>query len=374
MCGIIGMFQKEGQEDPREWVVDQYQEQHTRGKEGFGIVKINKDGEYEVKRSTEGAKFMFDLHQTPVQSMLVHHRMPTSSPNYLGQTHPIMVENGSLNHKYLVVHNGVINNEEELKKKHEDELGFQYTTAIQVKSAYNTSWQDKFNDSESLAIEVARFIENQTDEIGATGSAAFIALQIERETDKVLAVFFGRNYANPLHMAFTRGVLKLSSEGIGEDIKPDTLYSWDFENTKLKKRKLHFATAPLPKHTVGFYPKTSSTPVYNSVKEKYSNWSDDEARYAHNHSNDELMKDIPWDKGLDEDEQLEMIIDEGLSEIELFLEEFRTQLYTKDTSEDIDTKGLTDVLKGILDDTVNNVHEFHLDKEKENQQELALTY
>lgn len=365
MCGIIGAFNKDG-ESVNSWIVDQFEEQHSRGKEGFGIVNIKENKEIEVLRSTEPAKFMFDLHKEEHSMMLVHHRMPTSSPNYLGQTHPILVDNGSLNHKYLVVHNGVINNSDELKDHHEKELGFIYSTAIEVKSTYGVSWQEKYNDSESLAIEVARFIEDQSEEVGALGSAAFIAIQIDKETNKAIQVFFGRNMSNPLHMSFTRGKLRLSSEGEGENIKEDTLYSWDFESPKLKKRKLHFAIAAPKPAVVGFTPRYNSTPVYSHthIKSEFeSKWEREE------YEEDTMMYGnstyIPRDLPLDEDEQLEMIIDEGRSELEMFLDEFYAQLYNRETSEDTDVEGFTRVLRGILEDTAKNAHQFHLDKEKE---------
>ncbi len=235
-----------------EEVVNQFEEQHGRGTQGFGIIDINKDGSYTVHRATEGAKFMFDLHKQESSCMIVHHRTPTSSPNYLNQTHPILVDNGSLTHKYLVIHNGCINNSTELKKKHE-ELGFVYTTADLFTDKYSPKGFEKYNDSESLAIEAARFIEKQTERIGAYGSAAFIAVQIDKAQDKVIKIFFGRNEGNPLNMSFSNGKLRLSSEGEGENIKEFMLYSWDFKG-KIQKKKLPFAIAPVYQ-PIGFQAK-----------------------------------------------------------------------------------------------------------------------
>jgi hypothetical protein len=157
--------------------------------------------------------------------MLVHHRQPTASLNSLDQTHPILVANDCLEHDYLVVHNGVLHNDDELKKKHEG-LGFEYLTAYD-EIQYSGTVIPKFNDSECVAIETARYIENHVTEADIDGSCAFVALQIDKKTQKVLRVFFGRNDRNPLNLDQEGTTLCLSSEGKGDNIKPDILYSFE---------------------------------------------------------------------------------------------------------------------------------------------------
>jgi predicted glutamine amidotransferase len=162
--------------------------------------------------------------------IMLHHRMPTSSENKISQTHPILVNNGSLKHKYLVVHNGVINNEDEMREKHMNQLGFVYTT-----DRTTDTGKEEFNDSEALAIEVARFVEKQTSKIESIGSAAFIAYEIDKKTNKLLNVHFCRN-SSPLKLSMTRNKIRLSSEGEGEDVKENTMYSFSIKDFKLKKR------------------------------------------------------------------------------------------------------------------------------------------
>ena len=231
ICGIISCFYT-GKE-PRavnEWVINQYEDQYKRGQEGFGIITIDDNKKVKVERACEPIKFLINLNQEQAQHIIVHHRMPTSSDNKIAQTHPIAVDNGSLKHKYLIVHNGIIRNEDELKAAHEA-LGFVYTT--------DDAAEFKFNDSESLAIELARYIENQTKEIDIQGSFAFVALQVDKKTDKAVKLFFGRDDINPLKIAKTRNQMMLSSEGPGEDVKEFTLYNCALEGKmELHKRKL----------------------------------------------------------------------------------------------------------------------------------------
>lgn len=240
MCGIIGAFSTKNKAVVNSLVVDQYQHQYARGQRGFGVVGIDKHKKIVVKRACEPTKFMFDLHHKNFPFMIAHHRMPTSSENILSQTHPIHVSNPGLDYDYLVVHNGVIGNTEELKKKHE-ELGFQYSTEHYVEN-YSKTVTCKFNDSECLAIEIARFLDGDEKIIGTRGAAAFIVLQIDKETHKVKKLHFGRNNTNPLNMYKTRGLLFLSSEGKGDNLTPDIMYSCSLEGEmELSRRTIEWA-------------------------------------------------------------------------------------------------------------------------------------
>lgn len=235
MCGLIAAFHTGKRKDTpvNQFVIDQYEDQHTRGKEGFGIVNITPGKEVSVERATEPVKMMLDLYMKPATMMMFHHRYPTSSDNYLNQTHPLIVEHGSLKHRYLVMHNGVLSNDRELKKKHEEELGFVYRTAYQQTEHY-----ERFNDSEALAIEVARFIEGQTQVMGFSGSAAIFALQCD-ENWIPERFYFGRT-TNPLNMAKSRDYLYLSSEGIGDPVDANKLYSFDVSDPLMKLTNVPF--------------------------------------------------------------------------------------------------------------------------------------
>ena len=210
-----------------DWIINRYEEQHERGSKGFGVVRINPSLTYEVKRACEPAKFLMDIEMKPVQMMIAHHRMPTSTDNYLDQTHPLFVSDKSLKFDYLVIHNGIISNDDELKERHE-KMGLNYRTKYSIESTYNPKTIfEKYNDSETLAIELALYLEGNRDKEGKVqGSAAFIALQINKTTQKIHRVYFARN-SSPLHMAKSRGFIKLSSEGEGDNIKEKRLYSFE---------------------------------------------------------------------------------------------------------------------------------------------------
>lgn len=238
MCGIIGAFNdnKNQKENVNEWVIDTLQNQIDRGEKGFGIIFIDKSLKVIIKRACELTKTMLDLYMNNAKMIILHHRNPTSSANKLSQTHPILVENKSLKYKYYVVHNGIVSNDEDVKKAHK-QLGFEYTTEYE-KRWFSANSDIKFNDSECIAIELARYIEKKTDTMAIIGSAAFIGLQVDKKTNKALNVYFGRNNGCPLNLAASRGKIRLSSEGQGTAITENFLYSFNLKDFKIKKRKM----------------------------------------------------------------------------------------------------------------------------------------
>lgn len=253
MCGLIAAFNTDPKKKNKtektgpvnEFIINQYEDQHGRGTQGFGIIRIDKNQKIEVDRATEPVKFLLDLYQSPSKMIIAHHRMPTSTENKMSQTHPMYVANELLTHSYLVVHNGVVGNAEELKTKHET-LGFKYTTEHTEKyggtyPGYPGRTEVKFNDSEALAIELALFIEGKIHTIGTFSNAAFIIVQIDKTVINASKIFYGRR-GNPLMMSKTRGSLRLSSEGSGNEVEEGHLYSFDVKDAdmKLTKKKLPF--------------------------------------------------------------------------------------------------------------------------------------
>lgn len=235
MCGIIFALNKK-KNPVNQLIINQYEDQFSRGQRGFGIIRINPES-VEIDRATEPYKFLIDLYQKESPAIIAHHRTPTSTENKMSQSHPIVVSNEKLSFDYLFIHNGMIYNAEEIKKEHET-LGFKYTTELEKeteeKSEYSNYYQkSNFNDSESLAIEMVLFIEKKIKEIRTRGSLAFIALQIEKKTQKPLQIFFGRN-DNPLNMFKDKELLFLSSEGIGKAIKESIVFSFKLNDKKMK--------------------------------------------------------------------------------------------------------------------------------------------
>ena len=130
MCGIAAAFHTgEKPINANKWVLDTFENQYERGVKGFGIIGFSEqDRTMNVIRATEPAKFMFDIHTHQFPCLVMHHRQPTSTDNKLDQTHPILVNNGSLKHNYMVIHNGVLHSHKAVHDKHVNELGFVYST------------------------------------------------------------------------------------------------------------------------------------------------------------------------------------------------------------------------------------------------------
>lgn len=200
MCGIFGT-------NKYNKLIKKYNKQRSRGSEGFGVLNINNTGKVEIFRETEEKKFielLGKLKEKKGKFCFVHHRYPTSTKNYKSQTHPILVSSELLDFDYYVMHNGVISNTDDLKEKH-DKLGFDYSTLLTYETKM-TSFMGKsktisydWNDSNSLAVELARFIENDIDDLDSVkGSFAFIVVQVDKKSKKHMKTFVGRNSGNPL--------------------------------------------------------------------------------------------------------------------------------------------------------------------------------
>lgn len=243
MCGIIAGFnsslknkgkQKKKTEKINQFIIDQYQDQCNRGTKGFGIIRITENGTIEIDRATQEMKFMLDLYLKPATMIIAHHRQPTSTDNKMDQTHPILISNPILKYDYYFIHNGIISNDTKLKIKHYD-MGITYSTAYEKEGYYAGSPKTtKFNDSESLGVEIALLIEKKQDFVENTNNAAFITLQIDKKTNKAERVFFGRSgTGSSLNLSKFQGNIKISSEGEGEEVIAETLWSFDPKDPKM---------------------------------------------------------------------------------------------------------------------------------------------
>lgn len=243
MCGIIAVYNKKGLATQQ--VISQYHSQKARGSDGFGFLSIDNGKLLEVKRSTTEDKIKEALKATKSKLIVFHHRFPTSTDNLIEANHPLKVNSDDFKYDYYVIHNGVINNADEMKAKHE-RLGYTYETEIkkisEIRTKHNTYIIEppeiEFNDSESLAIELALYFEGKQNFIGAEGSIAFIALKVNKTTQEVLSIFYGRNQLNPLKLRTKKGSFMLSSEGKGVSIKTDTLY--EMTNNDITEKPLKF--------------------------------------------------------------------------------------------------------------------------------------
>lgn len=240
MCGIVAAFNRK--KNVNEDVLLQFEDQSTRGTNGFGSMLIDETGKFKILRATGQIKAILDVKLNPTKQLIFHHRQPSSSKNKISQTHPIKISSGDLKYDYYIVHNGVIQNDDARKAAHEKDLGYHYSTEAKVDGWYGKS-EIMFNDSECLGYDIARFIEGQTDAIKTIGSAAFIIAQVTKKGQKIRKVFFGRNAGNPLKLEQTEDSIFLSSEGPGEVIEVDRLYSFTPAKQEIYEQEISIKTS-----------------------------------------------------------------------------------------------------------------------------------
>lgn len=255
MCGIIFLKKTDGSY-ARKSVWKRYLTQKSRGMQGYGYISVNKGIMEGVERQRYEVEIEKELKNEVGDTILFHHRYPTSTENMVEATHPIEVSNSSLEYDYYLAHNGIIANADKLKLEHE-RLGFTYTTEIKHKTItrLTTYAVSEFNDSEALAVEMALAVDGKKENMEAKGSIAFVMFQVDKQTRTVKAVWFGRNH-NPLRVCQEKNFISLCSEGAGKDIDAHKLYRMDMITNEIRERALD----------LGYNYKTSEH--YHSEKSK----------------------------------------------------------------------------------------------------------
>lgn len=275
MCGIVYNWRTDGRPAAKQ-TLKRYNAQKDRGDDGFGFIAISSTGKIDAyKRYQSESEARAGLSPLPHSHVLFHHRFPTSTINIAESAHPIEVRHDELKHAYYVVHNGVISNPQELRTRHLA-LGYRYQTEIETKyhasSGQVYSGATVFNDSEALAIELARTIEGKQPRVEARGSIAYVVLEVNR-ANRLVATYYGTNGGNPLTVSRANGLL-VASEG-GKAIPPDTCYRVDAktgaESVMLLPMSsyIHYA-APYSYKGIGFHDKEEedyapAEPSYESL-------------------------------------------------------------------------------------------------------------
>lgn len=238
-----------------------YQDQRGRGSDGFGfyIPQTNR-----LTHNAREGRILSLLRRNKSDEVLFHHRFPTSTANVRNACHPFSTKD-VFDNNYVVVHNGVLYNEKELRDEHE-KLGIKYVSE---------QTNGKFNDSEALTYDIARYLEGEKDGISAEGSIAFIALKRDKK-GKATKLFFGRNSGNPLVMKKTKRSITLSSEGEGKLIDPNYLYCFDYDTLEVTKRYLHiplgwYSSGTTSTYTSSMYDDYNSLGIYrgNTISEVF---------------------------------------------------------------------------------------------------------
>jgi predicted glutamine amidotransferase len=260
MCGLTAAFAKRGKGHRRVGpiVFELYKKQEARGRRGYGFVAIRNGILVAVGRAKTEEAIKKSLMKVEADAILFHHRMPTSTDNTLGTTHPIYVSHDELKYDYYLAHNGVITNHAWLKGEH-NELGYEYITEFQTEERLyypklkifeesGLSVKTEYNDSETLAIEFARYIEGLSPRIRTVGGAAFWCVQVEKgNSRRVNNIYFGKNYGRTLGQSSNNKWLKVASELSGQT-KEMVLY-------RLEDHSL-VEVGPLP------FDEAKPTPVY----------------------------------------------------------------------------------------------------------------
>lgn len=257
-----------------------YKAQRGRGSDGFGFYIPQHD---RLTHNAREGRILSLLRRDKSEEVLFHHRFPTSTANVRNACHPFSTKD-VFDNNYIVVHNGVLYNEDELKKEH-DKLGIKYVSEQE---------SGRFNDSEALTYDIARYLEGHKKGISAEGSIAFIALKRDK-SGKASKLFFGRNSGNPLVMKKTKHSITLSSEGKGKSIDANYLYCFDYDTLEVTKRYLY-----IPLGWSGSYTSSYST-MGKGLSTSY--YEDDEFEMMTNtdtHNNatrvrNELMTDTAGD-------------------------------------------------------------------------------
>lgn len=219
MCGIVYAHSFEGK-PVNNGILQQYDKQKHRGQQGFGI--FDGQGMHMVHAAKE-ERILNWLVKYDSNLLLMHHRFPTSTINVKKAAHPFSTKSYFGKNEYILVHNGSIRNTDELYEAHYKQ-GIRYQSLLPDKT---------YNDSECLLWDFALFMEGKQKELKAKGAIAFICL--EKKDDKLVKMHFGRNN-NPLNLNRGKEGITLSSEGEGEPIEQDTLYTWNYKLSRLTKR------------------------------------------------------------------------------------------------------------------------------------------
>lgn len=221
MCGIVYAQSFDGS-PVNNAIMQQFDKQRNRGTQGFGIF----DGQFgNMVHAAHEDKILKWLVKYDSNLLLMHHRFPTSTINVKRAAHPFSTKKYFGKTQYVLVHNGSIRNAEELFCDHQ-ELGINYHSLLQDLT---------FNDSEALLWDFALYMEGKQKELTASGGIAFICLKLVK--GKLTHMYFARN-TNPLMLKRDQAGVSLSSEGEGEMIDADTLYTWNYKLRRLTTRKL----------------------------------------------------------------------------------------------------------------------------------------
>lgn len=224
------------------------------------------DGKHNhIVRATKENKILKWLCKYDSPLIMFHHRFPTSTVNVKRAAHPFTTRTFFGDTTYVLVHNGIIRNAEDLFIAHQEQ-GIDYHTFLEDLT---------FNDSEALLWDFALWQEGKQEKMQAIGDMAFICIKLKK--NKRERVFFYRNFGRPLNMLRSSEGLMLSSEGPGEEIKSDVLYNWNYDVRRLYTKEL--IVPEYERKIYSFGAPQTTVPYANPVHDYYD--ADDYPNYSY---------------------------------------------------------------------------------------------
>ena len=286
MCGLVGVWSKKNKPVAQQ-VFDLYKKQSKRGMQGYGYMAISAEGKLvSVKRSKTESEIKSVLLKEKSPVILFHHRFPTSTDNTVGTTHPMSVSNDELEFDWYVSHNGKVANTNSLKIKHEL-LKYEYLTEFTEelvathkngrKEVLSTKGK-RHNDSESLAIELARYLEDKSGTVGTTGPIAFWAVQLKKGTDEVVSIYYGRNHGRDLTVIGSKKYAGIASEG-GSEVTPMKIYSYELGNPQLYEQEFSVEESR-PIVTPAYQGRVMTEYERNRMRSAYDNLQNKHYKYS----------------------------------------------------------------------------------------------
>lgn len=236
MCGIVGYC---GLENAEERIIQGLEKLEYRGYDSAGISVINSNKEITtVKRVGKLKALKEALKDIPLDGKVGvgHTRWATHGVPSNVNSHPQLSQNG----KFAVVHNGIIENFLDLKKKLQDQ-GYQFKsdTDTEVISNLFEFYQD--DDFLATALKVSRALEgayaigvicqDHPDQLIAIRHESPLVIGVENNGYIIASDI-------PALLNYTREVISLKNGELAL-VEKDSIHFYDFEGHTLKKETEH---------------------------------------------------------------------------------------------------------------------------------------